>query len=128
MIGFKNKMKKKNHDLAMIPMINIIFLLLLFFMIAGNINNLVSKETIPPISQNQEPLETTEQHVIIKNNDLFEYKNKSINLTMLIKELNPKLALIIEVDANKRLSALKPLLLAAQQAKIESIRLITEEQ
>lgn len=42
--------KIKRIDEKIIPMINIIFLLLMFFLIAGNISELVGEDVIPPHS------------------------------------------------------------------------------
>jgi biopolymer transport protein ExbD len=40
----------KRIDEKIIPMINIIFLLLMFFLIAGNISELVREDVVPPRS------------------------------------------------------------------------------
>ena len=43
--------RAKDHDDKLVPMINVIFLLLMFFLIAGNLKPLFSEEQLMPLSR-----------------------------------------------------------------------------
>ena len=45
--------RAKDHDDKLVPMINVIFLLLMFFLIAGNLKPLFSEEQLIPLSRSE---------------------------------------------------------------------------
>ena len=83
------KLKRPNKTLEMvnlIPMINLIFLLLIFFLLTGVVSKKDSNEISRPESEFGKEVEIDNQSIVFtinKNNEIL-YENKSLN----IKELS----------------------------------------
>lgn len=66
------KNAQKNDDSNLIPLINIVFLLLIFFLVAGQVSNLNQMEVNPPTSTSEKQVELSQVTIILdKNNHLF---------------------------------------------------------
>ena len=83
------KSKRPNKPLEMvnlIPMINLIFLLLIFFLLTGVVSKKDTNEISRPVSEFGKEVEIDNQSIVFtinKNNEIL-YENKSLN----IKELS----------------------------------------
>lgn len=103
-----------NNDQSLIPLINIVFLLLIFFMIAGQISAFDPRDTLPPVSKSQRAIDQAAVNLVIdQQNQLFwdgeaisqqvlkariEHFEGEINLTvdrsLLAKDLDAVLAVL----------------------------------
>ena len=98
--------KRKKQDVSLIPLINVIFLLLIFFMVAGTVEGIDIFEVDLPKSENgitkssgQAIIYLNEDGRIAVNNDIVEEKNlKTIVNTLFID--NPKQKVTIKSDAS----------------------------
>ena len=55
-----------NSDDNLIPLINIVFLLLVFFMVAGQISSITDPGIEAPMSESQKPVEAAELELVMK--------------------------------------------------------------
>ena len=89
------KFKRPNKSLEMvnlIPMINLIFLLLIFFLLTGVISKKDSNDISRPESEFGNEVEIDNQSVVFtinKNNEIL-YENKSLNIEELSKFIQSK--------------------------------------
>ena len=93
--------KKKIKQINLIPLINIIFLMLIFFMLAGTITKVDPyKINIPESIIKNDPSTPFLTLIIKKNGDIFvDSKNKEFYLEILKKRKPKEIALKIDADA-----------------------------
>lgn len=103
MIYFKKKIRK---DVNLIPMINIIFLLLIFFMLTGTIQikqNSLIERPLSMFSQNQDFFKESQILISIDLEGNFYLDNRKISLEKMYKELsNIEKSKKIFLDLDKR--------------------------
>ena len=102
------KFKRPNKTLEMvnlIPMINLIFLLLIFFLLTGVISKKDSSDISRPVSEFGNEVEIDNQSVVFiinKNNEIL-YENKSLNIEELsnfIQSKNKKYILDLDKESS----------------------------
>ena len=102
------KFKRPNKTLEMvnlIPMINLIFLLLIFFLLTGVVSKKDSNEISRPESEFGKEVEIDNQSVVFtinKNNEIL-YENKSLNIKELsnfIQSKNKKYILDLDKESS----------------------------
>ena len=102
------KFKRPNKTLEMvnlIPMINLIFLLLIFFLLTGVVSKKDSNEISRPESEFGKEVEIDNQSIVFtisKNNEIL-YENKSLNIEELsnfIQSKNKKYILDLDKEAS----------------------------
>ena len=102
------KLKRPNKTLEMvnlIPMINLIFLLLIFFLLTGVVSKKDSNEISRPESEFGKEVEIDNQSVVFtinKNNEIL-YENKSLNIKELsnfIQSKNKKYILDLDKESS----------------------------
>ena len=103
------KFKKKNmKEVNLIPMINIVFLLLIFFMLTGTVQKKQTQEVDRIYSKFSVTSQQTENKIILivlKKEDLLFLNNKEININLLNKELSTldtKSKVFFDIDKQSR--------------------------
>ena len=98
-----NKRKDLSNSVNLIPMINLIFLLLIFFLLTGVITKKDSNKIVKPISEFGEENERSQQKKIFTINDenkIF-FEDKEIDIKDIKLFLNSKEeSLVVQIDRN----------------------------
>ena len=120
---------RKNIDEKIIPMINIIFLLLMFFLIAGNISELVGEDVIPPRSTSSTVSTSPNTDIILSSEGVITLRGRQFNLSQLLNQApgsEPLPArIILRADASARSGSLLPLMDWLRGQGVEKISLVT---
>jgi len=120
----------KSLDERIIPMINIIFLLLLFFMIAGSLSELVREDVVPPRSQSSPVSAAGDAEWLLDRNGTIILPAGEMNLeeltAWLIERENalPR-RISLRADARARASALLPLMELLGNYGVKRLSLVT---
>ena len=130
MLNLHSPTAKSGGDDNLIPMINIIFLLLIFFMVAGQIT--LSADVVLPASISESELDSSPRLLSLGADGILRLDGEAIEHEMLISalaelELDAGAPLLAHVDASLPASALDPLMAAAENLKITSLTLVTEQ-
>lgn len=121
------KIRKTKKDLNLIPMINIIFLLLIFFMLTGVIQEKSLFDIQRPSSENSkiENNENSNRIVIsVTNENKIYIKNQQIKLNELssrLENLNNSVKVIIEVDKNLTVKNFTKILSIIKKMEIKKV-------
>ena len=122
-------------DDNMIPLINIVFLMLIFFMIAGQ---LTASELItiqPPTSQQQSPIEEHDAVLLVSATAVLALDDALVEANALADSLQRKIAdskdpqtfkLLVKTDANVMATELTDLLKQVRAAGILKVSLTTQ--
>ncbi|PHR61078.1 MAG: hypothetical protein COA43_05405 [Robiginitomaculum sp.] len=81
------RIRAASNDDGMIPLINIVFLLLIFFMVAGTISASDAVMVTPPMSKAESPLNIEQMTVIIGHDNDIYLANEQITLEQLTSDL-----------------------------------------
>ena len=124
----KTKVKREYDDDGLLPLVNIIFLLLIFFMIVGVIEKNIIKDNLqlPRVSLERfENKEVTKIFLDAENNLFINDKNIDINqLKTEIKTLGSK-DVVIVADKTLLYSDISRVLLELKKNKIDNIKLLS---
>lgn len=128
-----SRIRKSNQRVGMLPMINIIFLLLIFFMVAGTIEGVDIFEVNLPESANggeqyskNSVVYLAEDGRIAVNNDIVDKSNlKTIISTIFIDD--PKQKIIIKSDSSIEASKLIWVMNIIEEAGGKEITIATKE-
>ena len=124
----KTKVKREYDDDGLLPLVNIIFLLLIFFMIVGVIEKNIIKENLqlPKVSLERfENKEVTKIFLDAENNLFINDKNIDISqLKTEIKTLGFK-DVVIVADKTLLYSDISRVLLELKKNKIDNIKLLS---
>jgi biopolymer transport protein ExbD len=121
--------RRKRHpgspDDKLIPMINVIFLLLLFFMIAGHIGGKLDEALQTPESASEllRPAEVTE--ILLAADGQLSVGGRVLGARELRTELRAGASVSLRADARVRAAHLVPVLEALREAGIERVALVT---
>tara|TARA_X000000950_G_scaffold287075_1_gene398010 strand:+ start:54133 stop:54537 length:405 start_codon:yes stop_codon:yes gene_type:complete len=125
----KDKFKKK--EINLIPMINIIFLLLIFFMLTGTIKYQEYPQIMKPYSeQAYKESNYSENNFnlgILANGELL-FKQKKINLNDLgkkVTELSKTKKILLSVHKNTKIEKFKEVLRVFKQNNFEKVYVLT---
>ena len=127
-----DKATRTRHGINMVPLINIVFLLLIFFMLS---TTLVSPEKIivetPQSENSEEQAEVGLALTILRNGDIYlSNKITSIDSVLLAfqesVQKNENLNVLIKADANTTTKDVISVLKAARTAGIENVALATQ--
>ena len=129
------KLQKQKKFIArddnLLPLVNIIFLLLIFFMIAGVIQKQKELYDVQLASATIDEYVETEMHTLFIDNDgSLVLNNKAVsssNLSSEIKKLDNKKNLIVAADGKLLTESLNKILLILSKNKINNITLITNK-
>lgn len=123
--------KQKNLDDSMIPAINIVFLLLIFFMIAGHIE---ARNTDLLIPQSKSYSELEIKDILIEVSASGEYlingKKFNTSLTQALADLNlsPESMITCKVHKTLPVTVLDPILNSVRTLGIRHLNIATESQ
>lgn len=136
MILIPNPVSRSNQlDDNMIPLINIVFLMLIFFMMAGQLNSSNLIKIQPPTSQQQSVLEEHDAILLISaegqlavNDVLIEANKLTEHLKQKISESNDaqSFTLLVKTDATVPVTKLTTLLKQVRAAGILKVSLATQ--
>ena len=117
-------------DEKIIPMINIIFLLLMFFLIAGHISELVREDVIPPRSATAGVSVSAQAEWILARDGTIIMQERELSLAQVAVWLSaPEHTLpgrvVLRADGSTRSGALLPLMDLLRDHGVEKISLVT---
>ena len=121
------KIRKTKKDLNLIPMINIIFLLLIFFMLTGVIQEKSQLDIKRPSSENAQIEKNENSNYIIisvTKDDKIYIKNQQIKLNELesrLENLSNSEKVIIEVDKNLKVKNFTKILSIIKKMEIKKV-------
>ena len=127
-----DKATRTHHGINMVPLINIVFLLLIFFMLS---TTLVAPEKIiveTPQSENSEEQEEVSLTLTILRNGEIYLNNKITSIDTVLAtfqasvQKNENLNVLIKADANTTTKDVISVLKAARTARIENVALATQ--
>ncbi|WP_417224581.1 ExbD/TolR family protein [Amphritea sp.] len=122
--------QRNNLDNSMIPAINIVFLLLIFFMLAGHIEAQDAQLKIPA-SNSESELKMSELEIKISASGSFtlngQPSHQDLKAALRSLTLTPETVVICHIHRDLPSSALDPVLQVVQQFGIKSLLIATEQ-
>lgn len=124
-----NSSAARRIDDKIIPMINIIFLLLMFFLIVGNISELVDEDVVPPRSTSNTLSTSAGTEWLLTRDGVVVLDGQAVGLSQLAARLEvagplPE-RIILRADGNANSGALMPLMELLRKHGVETISLVT---
>lgn len=117
--------RRKASDDNMIPLINIVFLLLIFFMIAGQIRNLVPELELPTGDSARKAIES-EFKLALTRNKLLYLNGETIELASLAAQLAEVSHITLVVDRRLTAKDLDAVLNILRETSSASVNLLLE--
>ena len=114
-----------------LPMINIVFLLLIFFMVAGQISRTVDAQIDPPQAQNSQPLDSEKLELVLSADGSISNEGQALTLDDLDAligrqiEEGTLLDLILTADRSIQAATLDPVLTRLRELGVKTVRLRT---
>ena len=117
-------------DDKIIPMINVIFLLLMFFLIVGNISKLVNEEVVPPRSSTNTVTTAADTDWVLARDGRLFVAGEAVSLAEFAARLEHPAAplprtVVLRADAAARSGALLPLMDLLRDHGVARISLVT---
>ncbi|MBL4761374.1 MAG: biopolymer transporter ExbD [Gammaproteobacteria bacterium] len=139
MLDTQIKRRLINQDDSLVPLINIVFLMLIFFMVAGQITTSDLVKVDPLLSQSDKRIAGESLKVVInqqglvfikgkliKKNQLTEYVSSYVVSQGADKHLQDKhLQVLVKADGNLSIEVLRPILRQIKAAGISHLSLMT---
>ena len=123
-----NKIKREYDDDSLLPLVNIIFLLLIFFMIAGVIEKRIIKDDIELPSADLTKFDNKEiTKIFINKNNQYFINDEAIeigNINQYIKA-NKKNEVVIVADKSLFINDINLLLIKLHENDIKNIKLLS---
>lgn len=121
---------RRSLDEKIIPMINVIFLLLIFFMVAGNLSRLVSRDIALPGSVSDQMSEAAEISLLLTDTGELYWQGQQIEIHQLREILgraDKNLPIKLELNADARVKAahLVPLINEMTKQGVSRVSLVT---
>ena len=124
-----NSSAARRIDDKIIPMINVIFLLLMFFLIVGNISELVDEDVVPPHSTSNTVSTSAGAKWLLTRDGVVVLDGQPVGLSQLAAQLEVAGSLperiILRADGNAKSGALMPLMELLRKHGVETISLVT---
>lgn len=125
--------RRPNNDDRLIPLINIVFLLLIFFMIAGQISSTDNQRIQPPISVSDKPLVKPalvltidrQQQLTLNGNTVDTVQFETALQAAVSSQVSATIAIAVKADATVSAQQLDVLLKIIRNNGIASITLFT---
>ncbi|MCX4187565.1 ExbD/TolR family protein [Methylophaga sp. OBS4] len=136
-VGQSIQHKKPNQDDGLIPLINIVFLMLIFFMVAGHISQSDPIKVQPPSSVSDKHEQEEAVVIIVATDGQVSFEQDIIELAALGPLVNqrfeqaenkPGFSLLVKVDANLAVEKLQDVLNIIKQTGIKRVSLATQRQ
>jgi len=128
---FHKKIKKKNTP-NLVPLINIVFLLLIFFMLTGTLSKKDFFEVTPPKSNTSASAEAPELVILISKENIIALDNELINIDKLEMLLSRELKnkdieeVLIKTDGNAKSGTLSQVIKHIRNAGIKRVAIVTQ--
>lgn len=128
--------KKPNQDDNLIPLINIVFLMLIFFMVAGHISQSDPINVQPPNSVSDNHSKSDPVVIIVATDGQIAIEQTLVNKQDLATYINNKFEmaedkqgfnLLVKVDANLAVEELQSVLQIIKQSGIKRVALATQK-
>lgn len=128
---YRGRKKQDNSDDSVLPLINVVFLLLIFFMIAGQINQFEPIKLTPPVSASTIKKTDQETVIFVSPENKFILENKEHSLDELLHTLkantsNSEEIYQVKVDGSYPASDILILLTRLREIGVQRVDLITE--
>lgn len=125
------RVNKKSADDALIPLINIVFLLLIFFMVAGSIQPSIPVDISHPIaSEVDNPIKPLEVQIVLTHDNTIYWNEQIVTIEKVQQAMNEQTPSQVNLHLASQLKAieLEPLLNVIRAHKATAISLITVQQ
>jgi biopolymer transport protein ExbD len=135
-VGQSIQHKKPNQDDNLIPLINIVFLMLIFFMVAGHISQSDPVKVQPPSSVSDTQNKAEPMVILLGSNGQIAFQQEIVNKRELATELTNAFEtaadkqafnLLVKVDANLAVDELQAVLQLIKQTGIKRVALATQK-
>lgn len=126
----ENTGKKITSDDGLIPMINIVFLLLIFFMVAGQISTITPTDLELPLSKSDAELDTTDTQIYIERDGSMLVNGSpvlgSLEQALIDSGTSNDSVIVCRVHNTLPASVLDPVMKAARSLGLTQIRFATD--
>lgn len=121
-----NFVKKKKKEIDLIPMINIIFLLLIFFMLTGTVQKKQGGEIDRINSEFSVSTNSSDKIIAIQinNGNKIFFENKQINLekvTEIFSNVNKNSKILLDLDKNSEVRILNKILKVLRNSNFKKV-------
>ncbi len=117
-------------DHSVIPMINVVFLILMFFLVVGHLQGIDASGIEVPLSNVDEPVRGNEESIILAADGVITWRGQQMKVDALKSiadssgiSLPPKV--VVLTDAATRSAAVLELIVTLKQTGVESVALVT---
>lgn len=125
----RQRKNRKTIDDQLIPLINIVFLLLIFFLVAGQIEQRSTQDIEPPILQQESTSQRLDKHFLVNSSGDLYFGGEQIQLeklhSIVEREFLATQEFVIKADKNITAKKLTPVIQALNANLSGSIRLVT---
>ncbi|KAA0875362.1 ExbD/TolR family protein [Nitrincola tapanii] len=133
------KPSRSNSEDNLIPLINVVFLMLIFFMLAGQIMASDLFKVTPPEAMSPRPMETTDLELLMNSEGELAFQGQLIQLEALAEmvthaldplpyEANaPSITFSLKIDEQVTTAQLRPVLQALRSTPLSDIQLMTRQ-
>lgn len=122
--------RKSSSDDNLIPLINIVFLMLIFFMIAGQIEATMPLKVTPPAAGNEQSHQEADFTIFIDADGRLAFENELLSLeelTLTLRQQQIKDAhLALKADADLAVSRLSPVIDLLRETGAAQVTLYTQ--
>jgi biopolymer transport protein ExbD len=114
-----------------LPLINVVFLLLIFFMIAGSLSTTEPLEVAPPVSQSQAPLVPDEVTILMSSDGRLAMQNETLAEAEMLQQLEtllqaqPQARINLKADGELAANRLVRLTQSLYDIGVEKLQLVT---
>lgn len=132
MIKKKSRIQKKklSDTINLIPMINLIFLLLIFFLLTGVVSKKDTIKVERPVSEFGQEIEFVKDEVtfIINNENEIIYKNETIKVEDVSKFINStEIKHTIDIDKNAKVSTFNEIIKKLKDGNLKKVYIKVSE-
>ncbi|MGE0483221.1 MAG: ExbD/TolR family protein [Gammaproteobacteria bacterium] len=120
--------RARSIDDQLVPLINIVFLLLVFFMVAGQVAPTGNLEVEPPASRSRAPLPTEPMRLVLRRDGALSLDGRAVaavDLGAVLGEAARRTPVALAADHDVRAATLAPVLTALRAAGLAEVTLYT---
>jgi biopolymer transport protein ExbD len=136
-VGQTIQHKKPDQDDSLVPLINIVFLMLIFFMVAGHISQSDPIKVQPPLSSSETKQIEQPLVIVVSDNGQVAIEQDIVDDNALLPAINKqfeaaadkdKFRILVKVDGSLPVERLQHVLSIIKQSGIKRISLATQKQ